>query len=208
MTEAVKTIRILIVEDHQLTLEGLQRQLSEEPDFTVVGIAADADEGLRLAKELAPDVIVLDLHLPKSKGPKSLVQSYCALGSKVLVLSGENRASLVKAVMQAGAAGYIIKSESLATVCRAIRYVQSAGQPLVFGKLSHVSPVQFSAAEQEILRLLARGMKYEDIAAGRVTAPATVKKQCERLRIKLDLANREQLIAWAINNGFGYLEVE
>lgn len=201
-------IKLLVVEDHQMTLEGLRRQFDEEPDFAVVAVAVDAEEGLRKAREGSVDVVVLDLHLPKSKGPKTLVQSFAALGAKVLVLSAENRSALVTAVMKAGAAGYVIKSESLQTVCRAVRYISKGGQPLIFGKLSNSVPVQLSEAENEILRLLARGMKYEDIAAGRVTAPATAKKQCERLRIKLSLANREQLIAWAINNGFGYLEVD
>lgn len=209
MTEASDTvIKLLVVEDHQMTLEGLQRQFSDEPNFAVIGVAVDAEEGLRKAKELLPDVVVLDLHLPKSAGPKTLVKSFAALNTKVLVLSAENRSPLVTAVMKAGAAGYVVKSESLLSVCRAVRYIHSGGQPLIFGKLSNIAPVQLSEAEDEILRLLARGMKYEDIAAGRVTAPATAKKQCERLRIKLSLANREQLIAWAINNGFGYLEVD
>lgn len=202
------TIKILIVEDHQMTLEGLQRQFQDEEDFAVLGIATDADDGLRKARELSPDVVVLDLHLPKSAGPRTLVKSFASLGIRVLVLSAENRSPLVTAVMKAGAAGYVVKSESLLTICRAVRYIAKGGQPLIFGKLSNLAPIQLSDAEDEILRLLARGMKYEDIAAGRVTAPATAKKQCERLRIKLNLANREQLIAWAINNGFGYLEVD
>ena len=208
MSQAIETIRIVIVEDHQTTLDGLKRQLDEEPDFEVVGVAADAAAGLDISRSLAPDVIVLDLHLPKSRGPKSMVEAYCSLGSKVLVLSGENRFALVKAVMHAGAAVYIVKSESLSTVCQAIRLARTADRPLIFGKLSHVPPTQFSASEQVILKLLARGMKYEDIAMARTTAPATVKKQCERLRLKLNLENREQLIAWAINSGFANLEVD
>ncbi len=198
--------RIIIIEDHLITLDGLQHQLSLEPDLCVVGTATDAEQGQSLSAQAAADIVILDLHLPKSSGPRSMVEEFSALPGKIIVLSGENRAALIKAIMKAGASAYIVKSEAIATIVQTIREVQAGGTGLIRGKQSNVVDQRLSDAEQEILKMLARGLKYQDIATLRVTSVATVKKQCEILRMKLELTSREQLIAWAINHGFGSIE--
>lgn len=199
-------IRVLILEDHQVTLDGLRMGLSAESDLDVCGAASDSDEGLQLAKDLKPDVILLDLHLPGKSGPKSMVKHFCDLpDTKVLIFSGESRPAFIQAVLGVGAWGYLLKSESVRKVAEAVREISSGKKPIVSAAVS--SPdTKLTKSEQEVLKLLAKGMKYQDMAEERLTSPATVRKQCELLLLKLGLKSREELIAWAVQNGYGNLD--
>lgn len=199
-------ITVLILEDHQVTLDGLRIGLSQESDIKVVAGAANSDEGLRLAQELKPQIILLDLHLPGSLGPKSMVKQFCDLpGSRVLVFSGESRLAFVQAVLSLGAHGYLLKSESVARVAEVIREIFHGKHPIVSESLAS-GDTKLTKSEQEVLRMLSRGMKYQDMAEERMTSPATVRKQCELLLLKLGLKTREELIAWAVQNGYGNLD--
>lgn len=199
-------ITVLILEDHQVTLDGLRLGLSQESDIKVVAASANSDEGLGLARELKPQIILLDLHLPGSLGPKSMVKEFCEIsGAKVLVFSGESRLAFVQAVLALGAYGYLLKSESVGRVADAIRQISGGKHPILSDSLSS-GDTKLTKSEQEVLRMLARGMKYQDMAEERLTSPATVRKQCELLLLKLGLKTREELIAWAVQNGYGNLD--
>lgn len=201
-------IKILIVEDHHVTLDGLHLGLSREADFQVVGTATTSDNGLALAQELRPHIVLLDLHLPGSTGPKTTVKSFCAVpGTQVVVFSGENRMAFIQTVLGLGVAGYLLKSEGVSEVASAIRQV-TAGKKPVLSKELVSGETKVTRSEQEVLKMLARGMKYSDIAERRQASPATVRKQCEMLLLKLGLDSREQLIAWAVQSGYGNLELE
>jgi DNA-binding NarL/FixJ family response regulator len=202
-------IGVLIVEDHEATLKGLKAELSAEDDLEVVGIAACSEEGLRLAEALKPQVILLDLHLPDSPGPKSLAAAFCGLSdSKIIVFSGDSRTAILQLVLKTGVSGYLLKSESIANVAQAIRDVVSGNQPVISKGLREHERPSVTKAEQHLLVLLARGMKYQNIAAARVTSPETVRKQVDALALKLNLKSREEIIAWAVDNGYGRLEIE
>lgn len=208
MTTDTETISVLIVEDHQVTLDGLQLGLSREPGISVVGTAVNSDDGLALAKQLRPDIILLDLHLPGSAGPKSMIQAFCSIaGSRVVVFSGESRMAFIQTVLGMGAAGYLLKSENVSKVAETIRQVMAGKKSLISNELV-AGETKVTKSEQEVLKMLARGMKYQDIADLRQTSPATVRKQCELLLLKLGLNSREELIAWAVQNGYGSLEIE
>lgn len=202
-------IRVLIVEDHQATLKGLHSEIAKEEDLSVVGVAQTASEGLELANQLRPDVVLLDLHLPDSPGPRSLSESYCALSDvSIIVFSGDSRQAIVKLVLETGVRGYLLKSETVEKVAEAIRNVQSGADTVLSAKLMATGEFQrVTAAEEHLLRLLARGMKYKDIGKERFTAPETVRKQVEALIEKLSLNSREELIAWAVENGYGNVEI-
>ncbi len=201
-------ITVLIVEDHQVTLDGLSMGLSREPDIKVVGTAADSNSGLNIAKELRPDIILLDLHVPGDTGPKSMVQSFLAIpGCRVIIFSGESRMAFIQVVMDLGASGYLLKSETVQKVAETIRQVMAGKRSIISNDLV-VDKTKLTKSEEEVLKSLARGMKYQDIADSRKTSPATVRKQCELLLLKLGLASREELIAWAVKKGFGSLESE
>ncbi|HEY9788491.1 MAG TPA: response regulator transcription factor [Candidatus Obscuribacterales bacterium] len=202
-------IGVVIVEDHEATLKGLNSELGAEPDIEILGIATTSKQGMSLVRELSPQVVLLDLHLPDSLGPKSLSENFLSLSDhKVIVYSGDNRSAIVNMVLQTGVDGYLLKSEPIANVARAIRDVIAGKTPVVSSELTSSDNPRVTGAEQHLLRLLARGMKYQDIAKLRVTSPETVRKQVDLLLTKLDLDTREELIAWAVERGYGNLELE
>jgi DNA-binding NarL/FixJ family response regulator len=200
---------VLIVEDHQVTLDGLAHGLAKEQGIRVVGTASNSDQGLALARELKPDVILLDLHLPGTQGPKSTVKAFCGvMGSQVVIFSGENRMAFIQTILGLGVAGYLLKSESVVRVAEAIRQLKADGKKPILSAELVSGETKVTRSEQEVLKMLARGMKYQDIADRRQASPATVRKQCELLLLKLGLDSREQLIAWAVQSGYGNLELE
>ena len=202
----ISKIDVLILEDHQVTLDGLRLGLSQEPDINIVGAAANSDEGLKLAKELSPHIILLDLHLPGQLGPKTMVKEFCELSSsRVLIFSGESRLAFIQAVLALGVYGYLLKSEGLARIADAIGQVAAGKRPILSASLTS-GDTKLTKSEQEVLKMLARGMKYQDMAEERLTSPATVRKQCELLLLKLGLKTREELIAWAVQNGYANLD--
>ncbi|HEY9713265.1 MAG TPA: response regulator transcription factor [Chroococcales cyanobacterium] len=207
----MKPISVVIIEDHEATLKGLKSELSQEADIDVLAIATGSEDGLRLALDLKPDVVLLDLHLPDSPGPKSLTEKFCALpNSSIIVFSGDTRAAILNLVMGAGVSGYLLKSEPIARVAQAIRDVINGNSPVVSAELSqsHVKQPRITKTEQELLKMLARGMKYQEIASTRFTSAETVRKQVDSLLEKLELNSREELIAWAAENGYGKVELE
>lgn len=199
-------IRVLILEDHQVTLDGLRLGLSAQNDLEVCGACSDSDEGLVLAQQLRPDIILLDLHLPGKSGPKTMVKQFCDLpDSKVLIFSGESRPAFIHAVLSVGVCGYLLKSENVVRIADALRDVMKGKKPIVSSAIFS-GETRLTRSEQEVLKLLARGMKYQDMAEERLTSPATVRKQCELLLLKLGLKTREELIAWAVQNGYGNVD--
>lgn len=111
----------------------------------------------------------------------------------------------VQAILALGVSGYLLKSESISTVVDTIRKV-AAGEKLIKSKAIAEGKEKLTKAEIEILKLLGKGMKYQEIAGRRNASPATVRKQCELLLLKLGLDAREQLIAWAVDNGYGTID--
>jgi DNA-binding NarL/FixJ family response regulator len=200
-------ISVMIVEDHELTRGGLQMVIAQEPDMEVIGAYANSDEGLQHAQNKRPEVILLDLHLPGASGPVTMVKSFCNIpGVKVIVFSVENRPAYIDTIMQLGPAGYLLKSESTVTVIDTIRRVVSDVKKAITSKELSSAPAKLTPSEQEVLRMLAKGMKYQTIAESRHTSPETIRKQCEMLVLKLGLETREELIAWAAKNGYDAID--
>ncbi len=191
-----------------MTRNGLSIALSQFEDLKILSTAADAATGIELCRRQKPEIVLLDLHLPGSTGPKSTVELFCkeCTQSKLVVYSAENRMAFVQAVLKAGAFGYLLKSEPPERLISAIRTVARGerNHPVLSRELL-VDHKRFSKAEQHILQLLAQGKKYKDIAAARGTSVSTVRSQCDFLQLSLELQSREELIAWAVNNGFGGL---
>lgn len=201
-------IKVVIVEDHEITRTGLQTALAQEPDIEVIGASGNSDDGLKVANNLRPDVVLLDLHLPGTNGPRATVKAFCDVpGAKVIVFSVENRPAYIETVMQLGPAGYLLKSESTATVIDTIRKVVHEHNKKITSKTLSSIPARLTPSEQEVLRMLAKGMKYQTIAESRHTSPETIRKQCEMLVLKLGLETREELIAWAAKNGYDAIDV-
>ncbi|HEY9717440.1 MAG TPA: response regulator transcription factor [Trichormus sp.] len=196
-------VRILVVEDHFATLDGLIAGLSREPGFEVVGGCANSDEGLELADKLRPDIIVLDVHLPGSHTPTTMIQEYLRIpDAKLVIFSAEMRLAYVQSVLSMGVSAYLLKSERVAKVAETIRLVVSGKKAITSEQVTQDNK-KITPSEQEILHMLGKGMKYQEIADQRFTSIATARKQCEVLQLKLGLENREQLIAWSVQNGYG-----
>jgi two-component system response regulator DesR len=124
------------------------------------------------------------------------------------VFSGDSRTAILQLVLKSGVAAYLLKSEPVARVAEVIRLAAAGHKPIVSDELCAEDRPRLTKAEQHLLMLLARGMKYQHIAEARVTSPETVRKQVDALLLKLLLDSREELIAWAADNGYGNLEIE
>lgn len=202
-----QNIRIVVVEDHQATLEGLTGGLSREEGFEIVGMSDNSDEGLRIVEQLKPDVVVLDLHLPGSHGPKEMIDEFVRVpDTRILIFSAESRLAFIQAVLSQGVSAYLLKSERIKTVADTVRRIMKGESSIVSEQLTFDCK-KLTPSEQEVLHMLGRGMKYQEIADSRYTSAATARKQCEVLQLKLGLENREQLIAWAVQNGYGSFEL-
>ncbi|MDP1655037.1 MAG: response regulator transcription factor [Hylemonella sp.] len=223
------TIRILVVDDHTLFRRGLTALLSREPQFEVVGDAADAGEALRRAQELQPDLILLDNHLPGVRGVDALPSlREAAPGTRVLMLTvSEDEQDLADA-LKAGAAGYLLKTIEGDALAAAIRRVMSGESVLAQemtsklvaafqGASNAVRPAAIPASvaatatssllgslsprEREILRGIARGASNKEIGRELGIAETTVKIHVQHVLRKLDVSSRVQAAVLATENG-------
>jgi DNA-binding NarL/FixJ family response regulator len=206
--------RVLIVDDHELFRAGVRGQL--EPDVDVVGEAAGVDEALRLIEETTPDVVLLDVHMPDGGGVEVLHRAAeLETMPRFLALSASDAAEDVIAVIRAGARGYVTKSISAGELQAAIERVRdgdavfsprlagfvldafagAAPSPAVEGDDGDVD--QLTPREREVLRHLARGYLYKEIAQQLGISAKTVEAHVSAVLRKLQLSNRHQLSRWA-----------
>ena len=207
MTE--QQIRILVVDDHPIVRDGLVAILSTQPDFTLIGAAADGREAVTLAATDHPDVILLDLEMPVLDG----VQTLQALRAsdptvKVLVFTVFDTDDRILAAVRAGAQGYLLKGAPREEIFGAIRVIHAGGSlltPLVASKLLHRvnQPTTFALTPREldVLRLLARGLPNKEIATSLVISERTVKFHVTALLHKLGASNRTEAVTIAAQQG-------
>jgi Response regulator containing a CheY-like receiver domain and an HTH DNA-binding domain len=130
-------ISIVVVEDHQVTLEGLINGLSREPDLEVVGSSDNSDNGLTVTEQFRPDVVVLDLHLPGSLGPKAMISEFLRYPqTRLVIFSAEGRQAFIQSVLSLGVSAYLMKSERIATVADTIRRVMKGEKNIVSDEIT------------------------------------------------------------------------
>lgn len=185
-------------------MDGLLSGLKSQSDINVVGAAGNVAEGLRICSAQKVDVLLLDLHLPDSPGISEMLTSFSEYCPVIVVLTAERRRAFVEAVLGMNVAGYLLKSAQISEIADAVRAAGNGVKP-VLSKEIRTAETRLTPAEKDLLRLLAKGYKYDQIAVNRNSAPGTVKGQCEKLILKLGLDHREGLIAWASANGYGSL---
>ncbi|KUO22958.1 response regulator [Streptomyces dysideae] len=215
-------IKVMVVDDHPMWRDAVARDLAES-GFDVVATAGDGDQAVRRAKAAAPDVLVLDLNLPAKPGVqvcKELVGHNPALRVLVLSASGEH-ADVLEAV-KSGATGYLLKSASTEELLDAVRRT-AVGDPvftpglagLVLGEYrrlasepapaaqdaDHPGAPQLTDRETEVLRLVAKGLSYKQIAERLVISHRTVQNHVQNTLGKLQLHNRVELVRYAIERG-------
>ncbi|HRE16277.1 MAG TPA: response regulator transcription factor [Rhodocyclaceae bacterium] len=211
-------IRVLIVDDHTLFRSGIKSVLQRHPGFEVIDEAGDGLEGIKRAKSLQPDVVLLDLHMPGISGPEAIrLMREQAPQSKVLMLTVSEDGEDLMATLQAGAAGYLVKNIDTAALIDGIRraaYGETVISPLMMGKLVQgmrrqtqpappSSKDRLSPREREIMGRLARGESNKEIARAFDLAESTIKIHLQNIFKKLNLTSRVQAAVFAIEHGIG-----
>jgi len=208
-------VRVFLVDDHALFRSGVRAELDRGiPDVTVVGEAGSVDEAVAAIRHLRPDVVLLDVHMPDGGGAEVLRQLRPELPDVVfLALSVSDAAEDVIAVIRAGARGYVTKTISGRELADAVRRVRSgdavfsprlAGFVLdVFSDRTGAAPAgdpeldRLTRRERDVLRLLARGYAYKEIAAELFISVKTVETHVSSVLRKTQLSNRHALSRWA-----------
>ncbi|MDO9313100.1 MAG: response regulator transcription factor [Burkholderiaceae bacterium] len=226
MNNTTPRIRILVVDDHTLFRRGLTALLQRDPQFDVVGDAADAGEAQRRAADLRPDVILLDNHLPGVNGVDALPALYeAAPGVRVLMLTVSEDERDLAAALRGGACGYLLKTiegDALSVAIRRVMRGESVIADEMTGKLvaayrdaasppaatpAPVVPVSrldaLSPREQDILRGIARGQSNKEIARALGIAETTVKIHVQHILRKLDVSSRVHAAVIAAEHGLG-----
>jgi len=211
------TQRVLVVDDHPMWRDALSRDLAEA-GYVVVGAVGEGTQAVRIAPAVRPDVVVFDLGLPDVPGPVAIRQLIAALPALgVLVLSASGEPSQMLAAVRAGASGYLLKSASRASFLTAVAQV-AAGEPvftpglaaLVLGDYRRVAATprrengvasRLTNREVEILRSVATGKSYKEIATELALSHRTVQNHVQNILHKLHLDNRVQLTQFAVQHG-------
>ncbi|UCC59520.1 MAG: response regulator transcription factor [Dehalococcoidia bacterium] len=221
---STKTIRILIADDHTVLRQGTRRLLEDEPDMEVVAEALDGDEAVNLARELKPDVVLMDIAMPGLDGiaaTKMIKQEYPEIN--VLILSAYDDDPFVFKLLQAGAAGYLLKSvhsQELISGVRAVHHGDSVLHPTiarkVLSRLAFASGKSSDAGttggltdrEIELLRLMTKGLSNKEIANELELSIRTVQGHVAQIFNKMGVNSRTEAVVRGLREGWVTLEDE
>jgi DNA-binding NarL/FixJ family response regulator len=211
----IEPVRVLVVDDHALFRRGLQLVLEQEPDIDVVGEASDGVEAVAVAAETTPDVVLMDVRMPKRGGIDACTAIKDAVPSaKIIMLTiSDEEADLYEAI-KAGAMGYLLKEISIEEVAAAIRAVHG-GQSLISPSMASKLLTEFAAMikkddraqlpsprltdrEMEVLKLVAKGLNNRDIAKELFISENTVKNHIRNILEKLQLHSRMEAVVYAV----------
>ncbi|MBI4285998.1 MAG: response regulator transcription factor [Chloroflexi bacterium] len=202
-------IGVLIADDHPVVRKGLSDALGAEPDIRVLGEARDGVEAASKTAQLKPDLVIMDLYMPKVDGIQALVSIKVKQPDiKVLMLTVSDREDDLLKAIRFGADGYFLKGSDVTDVVAAVRQIARGetvlspyiSQKLMKEMLDKQGVFGLSAREKEVLELLGEGLANTDIAARLVLSEKTVSTYIYRLLQKLHLKNREEAIAYSVRN--------
>jgi DNA-binding NarL/FixJ family response regulator len=212
--------RILLIDDQELLRMGFRMVLDAQSDLEVVGEAGDGAEGVKLAGELEPDVILMDVRMPGMDGvqaTRALVGAGCR--AHIIILTTFDLDEYAHAALRAGASGFLLKDAQPADLLSAIRAVASGDAVVapsttrrLLATIAHQLPAPgeehgdprletLTPREREVLEAVARGLSNAEIAAALVLSEATVKTHVGRVLSKLELRDRVQIVVYAYDHG-------
>ena len=208
-------VRIVIADDHRIVREGLRHLLEKRTDFKVVAEAADGESAVRLARELSPDVVIVDISMPGLNGVEATRRIVAERpGVKVLALSMHSDRRFVIETLKAGASGYLLKDSAIDDVVRAIEVVMARGaflSPAITDMVVRDYLAQaddgnaafsvLTAREREVLQLMAEGASTKEIAGRLTVSVKTVESYRQQIMEKLDLHSVAELTKYAIREG-------
>lgn len=204
-------IRVLVVDDHPIVREGLVAILDAQADMTVVGEAGDGEQALRIYKAARPDVVLMDLAMPAVDGALAIsaIRQFDA-EARVVVLTAYDTDERILRAVEAGARGYLLKGAPRDEIFRAVRVVNQGGsllEPAVAGKLLNrvgdilrgEAPAEaLTPREQDVLNLMARGLRNKEIARELHITERTVKFHANAIYRKLDVGGRTEAVSKAL----------
>ena len=207
-------IRVVVVDDHPVWRDGLKADFEREGVAEVVAEAADGGEAIEAVRDAMPEVVVMDLKLPSVSGAEATRQIVEESPHvRVLILSASGEESDVLEAVKAGARGYLLKSSTSAEVAEAVRRVH-AGEPVFTPSLAGLVLDEFqrlakgdedepslTQRENEILKLVAKGYAYREIAEKLFISVKTVQNHVQNILTKLQLHRRYELMRYAIQRG-------
>lgn len=212
-----KKCRLLIVEDHTILREGLCALLSSDPDWEVVGQASDGHEAIQAFRMIQPDLIIMDLSMPKMNGIEAIKEIKARYPQvKILILTVHNTDQHIRSALLAGADGYLLKDSTHKELVLAIQSLldnktflsPGISHRVISGFLDPHQPVgempsweRLSHRERQVIKLVAEGNTNKDIASFLSISPKTVEKHRSNLMKKLQLHNTSQLTLYAIEQG-------
>jgi DNA-binding NarL/FixJ family response regulator len=201
----MRTVSVLLAEDHAVVREGTRRIVEADPAIAVVGEAADGGEAIALASRLQPDVVLLDLHMPDINGIEATRRIVAERpDARVLILSAYDEEDYVSAALDAGASGYLLKSAHGHDVVAAIHAI-AQGQVVMDARIARralrrrdgPAADEPTAREIEVLRLAARGLRTRDIAAELGTSPRTVEAHLTSIFNRFGVTTRTEAVMHA-----------
>jgi DNA-binding NarL/FixJ family response regulator len=203
-------IRVMLVDDHIIVRMGLSFAINNQPDMQVVAQAQDGAEAVEVYRKHRPDIVILDLRMPKKNGIETLGLLRHEFGAvRVLVLSNYGTGDEVSAALQAGASGFLGKDTALAGLIDAIRSVHAGDQVVpadVARRLASRISSQLSPRELEVLMQVGRGMSNKEIATSLNVVESTVKVHVTNILAKLGVADRTQAVLAGVKRGIIHLE--
>jgi DNA-binding NarL/FixJ family response regulator len=220
---AMGKIKLLLVEDHVVVREGTRQLLENERDMEVIGEAGDGEEAVRLAKQLKPDVIIMDVSMPKLSGLEATKQiKEMSPSSIVLILTGYDYDEYIFSLLESGAAGYLLKDVTGDELIQAVRRVYAGEQalhPVVVRKLvdrfksqaanppDEIHPLSIlSEREMEVLKAAAKGNGNKEIADELFISIRTVQAHMRSIFNKLGVGSRSEAIIYGLRRGWFKLE--
>jgi len=206
-----ETIRVLLVDDHMLVLDGLQARLAMEPHIEIVGTANNGEEALKAARLLSPDVVIMDVSMPVLNGLEATKRFNIELpGTRILILSMHDDREYILSLIQTGASGYVLKDVSSHELINAIETVHSGNTYFSSGASnalfqmpdtsSKQTPSELSKRELTVLKLLAAGLSNKEIGRDLRISVRTVETHRQKLKSKLGIQTTAGLTKFAIEN--------